>query len=59
MSKDTLFTVFLTATAAAVSAVLGALLLRDRKDAELRVPYAGLGVAAAAAGLVALGLWMV
>lgn len=55
-----MFTIFLTATAAAVSAVLGGLLLRPQQEPkEARLPYAGLSVAAIALGLVALGLWMV
>ena len=55
-----MFTIFLTATAAVVSAVMGGLLLRPRRDVEpLRVPYSALAVAATTAGLVALGLWMI
>ena len=54
-----MFTIFLVSLAAAASAVMGGLLLRPKKDAhELRVPYVALSVAAVAAGLVAIGLWM-
>jgi hypothetical protein len=55
-----MFTIFLVGLAATVSAVMGALLLRPKKDAqELRLPYGLASVAAIAFGLVALGLWMV
>ncbi len=55
-----MFTVFLTATAAAVSALMGGLLLRPRKDsAPLRVPYGAVTVAVLASALAALGLWMI
>lgn len=53
-----MFTAFLTATAAAVSAVLAGLLLRPRRDTPLRVPYGAVTVGATATGLVALGVWM-
>lgn len=52
---------FLTATAAAVSALMGGLLLRPRPGAPrqpVRVPYGALTVAATAIALVALGFWM-
>lgn len=55
-----MFTVFLAATAAVVSALMGGLLLRPRKDVEpLRIPYGAVTVAATATALVALGLWMI
>lgn len=55
-----MFTTFLVSLAVAASAVMGALLLRPRQDAhELRIPYAAVSVAAVAAALVVLGLWMV
>lgn len=53
---------FLTATAAAVSAILGGLLLRRRPEpvpAEpMAIPYGAMTVGALALGLTALGLWM-
>lgn len=52
---------FLTATAAAVSALMAGLLLRPRPGARrepVPVPYGALTVAAMATALVALGFWM-
>lgn len=54
-----LFTTFLLTTAVGAAAVQGAMLLRQQPDAvRTRVPYGLLGVAAAVAGLVALGFGM-
>lgn len=54
-----MFTIFLTATAAAVSAVLGGLLLRPHREEPIKVPYAAVTVGVAAVALTALGLQMV
>ena len=54
-----MFTIFLTATAAVVSALLGGLLLRPSKQRRLGVPYGAAGVALAALALTVVGLQMV
>jgi hypothetical protein len=54
-----MFTTFLLSTAAAVSVLCGALLLRKRNDAPTqRIPAGALGVAVATVALVVLGLWL-
>lgn len=54
-----MFTIFLTALAAVVSALLVVLLAKPRHDAApLHIPFGGLTVAAAALALAALGVWL-
>lgn len=54
-----MFTLFVTALAAVVSALLVFLLLKPNRTSQpLRLPLGGLGVAAAALALAALGLWL-
>lgn len=55
-----MFTIFLTALAVVVSALLVGLLLKPRRDAvPLHIPVGGLTVLAAAVALAALGFWLV
>jgi predicted acyltransferase len=54
-----LFTTFLLTTAVGAAAVQGALLLKHKPDnVRARLPYGLIGVGAAIAGLVWLGLGM-